>query len=85
MTAFCFAVQFRICRTSKTEWASGFSQYTSSPRLTPDRGDGVRMVGRGHDDRVEILLIEHLPIVGIFLGERKLVGRFAQAMLVDIA
>ena len=43
------------------------------------------MVGRGDDDRVEILLIEHLPIVGIFLGERKLVGRFAQSMLVDIA
>ena len=41
----------------------GFSAYTSSPACMACRHISVRMCGRRHEDRVQFLLIQHVPVV----------------------
>ncbi len=50
-----------------------------------DRGRRVMMVGRGHHDGIEALLLQELAIVGVFLGAGVLGGRRVQAALIDVA
>ena len=54
-----------------------------------DRGQGMPVVGRGDDDRVEVLAVEHRPIVAGGLGRIALLlldplGRFAGMTVVDV-
>ena len=65
---------FARWRASATDQQSGFCTYTCLPSAHRVRRDHrVHVVGRRHDDRVDVLLLlEHLAVVAILLHARQL-------------
>ena len=52
-----------------------------------DAGDGVRMIGSAHGDRIDLFahLVEHFSPIEVFLGIRELLGLGSEMLFIDIA
>ena len=53
--------------------------------MAADAGQGVGVVGRADDHRVEVLLVEQLAPVDVGLGLGELLGGLGQVVVVDVA
>ena len=47
--------------------------------------DGMRMIGRAAHNRIQIILLQHLPKIPITLGIGKLLGGSGEIFLINIA